>query len=325
MTFTSASVGVAYGDAGRVEADELLRNADLAMYEAKRGGKGRFAIFERRLLDRVRTRHELVVALEKAVERNEIQVHYQPIVALGTCGLRAVEALARWHRPGHSIAEPDEFIGAADEAGLMPSIGRSVLAIACRQVRDWQQLYPSCAELRLTANLAPVELVDATLATDIAAILDDTGFDPRKLILELTESGVMRNPEQAHASMERLRELGIRLALDDFGTGHSSLAHLREFPLDVLKIARPFVEHIAEREHDALFIETMKRLASSLGLPVIAEGVETEAQARILAELGCEYGQGYLFGHPVGALGVTRYLLADTLPPASPLIAAAVS
>lgn len=320
-----ASVGVAYGDAGRVEAEELLRNADLAMYEAKRAGKGKFALFERRMLDRVRTRHELVVALEKAVERNEIQVHYQPIVSLGTRGLEAVEALARWHRPGHSIAEPSSFIAAADEAGLMPGIGRSVLAIACRQVRDWQRIYPSCSGLRLTANLSPVELLDPSLADDVAAILDDTGFDPQLLILELTESGVMRNPEQACSSMEQLRSLGVRLALDDFGTGHSSLAHLREFPLDVLKIARPFVEHIVGREHDALFIETMVRLSSSLGLPVVAEGIESEGQARILQDLGCEFGQGYLFGHPVGALGVTRYLLADTLPPALPSVAAAVS
>ena len=317
-----ASVGIAYGDAGRIEADELLRNADLAMYEAKRAGKGTFALFERRLLDRVRTRHELVVALEKAVERNEISVHYQPIVELESRGLIAVEALARWHRPGHSIAEPDSFIGAADEAGLMPSIGRSVLAIACRQVCDWQRIYPSCGGLRLTANLAPIELVDPSLSSDVAAILDDTGFDPSLLVLEITESGVMRNPEQARSSMEQLRALGIRLALDDFGTGHSSLAHLREFPLDVLKIARPFVEHIVEREHDALFVETMVRLASSLQLPVVAEGIEAEGQARVLDALGCEYGQGYLFGRPVGALGMTRYLLAETLPPSLPSLAA---
>lgn len=317
-----ASVGIAYGEAGRVEADELLRNADLAMYEAKRAGKGRFALFERRLLDRVRTRHELVVALEKAVERNEIAVHYQPIVHLESRGLTAVEALARWHRPGHQIAEPDSFIGAADEAGLMPSIGRSVLAIACRQVRDWQRIYPSCAGLRLTANLAPIELHDPSLASDVAAILDDTGFDPGLLILEITESGVMRNPEQACTAMEQLRALGIRLALDDFGTGYSSLAHLREFPLDVLKIARPFVQHIVEREHDAVFVETMVRLATSIRLPVVAEGIEHEGQARVLDALGCQYGQGYLFGRPEGALGLTRYLLADTLPPALPSLAA---
>lgn len=318
-----ASVGIAYGSAGRIDTEEILRNADLAMYEAKRDGKGRYARFDRRMLDRVRTRHELVVALEKAVERNEIQVHYQPIVNLGSRQLVAVEALARWHRPGHMLTEPEGFIGVADEAGLMPSIGRSVLAIACRQVRDWQRIYPGCAQLEVTVNLAPTELADSLLVHDVAAILEDTGFDPSRLILEITESGVMRNPEQARRSMLALRELGVRLALDDFGTGHSSLAHLREFPLDLLKIARPFVEQIVERERDAVFVETIVRLAASLELPVVAEGIETELQAAAVSVLGCELGQGYLFGRPVGSLGMTRYLVADTLPPALPSVAVA--
>jgi diguanylate cyclase (GGDEF)-like protein len=319
-----ASVGIAYGSAGRIDTEEILRNADLAMYEAKRDGKGRYARFDRRMLDRVRTRHELVVALEKAVERNEIQVHYQPIVNLQSRQLVAVEALARWHRPGHTLTEPEGFIGVADEAGLMPSIGRSVLAIACRQVRDWQRIYPSCAELEVTVNLAPTELSDSMLVHDVGAILEDTGFDPSRLILEITESGVMRNPDQARRSMLALRELGVRLALDDFGTGHSSLAHLREFPLDLLKIARPFVEQIVERERDAVFVETIVRLAASLELPVVAEGIENELQADSVAALGCELGQGYLFGRPVGSLGMTRYLVADTLPPGLPSVAVAL-
>ncbi len=319
-----ASVGIAYGSAGRIDTEEILRNADLAMYEAKRDGKGRYARFDRRMLDRVRTRHELVVALEKAVERNEIQVHYQPIVNLESRQLVAVEALARWHRPGHTLTEPEGFIGVADEAGLMPSIGRSVLAIACRQVRDWQRIYPSCAELEVTVNLAPTELSDSMLVHDVAAILEDTGFDPSRLILEITESGVMRNPDQARRAMLALRELGVRLALDDFGTGHSSLAHLREFPLDLLKIARPFVEQIVERERDAVFVETIVRLAASLELPVVAEGIENELQADSVAALGCELGQGYLFGRPVGSLGMTRYLVADTLPPGLPSVAVAL-
>ena len=318
-----ASVGIAYGLAGRIATEEILRNADLAMYEAKRDGKGTFARFDRRMLDRVRTRHELVVALEKAVERNEIQVHYQPIVNLESKQLVAVEALARWHRPGHTLTEPEGFIGVADEAGLMPSIGRSVLAIACRQVRDWQRIYPGCARLELTVNLAPTELADSLLCHDVAAVLEDTGFDPSLLVLEITESGVMRNPAQARQSMLELRELGVRLALDDFGTGHSSLAHLREFPLDLLKIARPFVEQIVERERDAVFVETIVRLAASLELPVVAEGIESTSQADAVAALGCELGQGYLFGRPVGALGMTRYLVADTLPPALPSVAVA--
>ncbi len=318
-----ASVGIAYGLAGRIDIEEILRNADLAMYEAKRAGKGCYARFDRRMLERVRTRHELVVALEKAVERNEIQVHYQPIVGLDSRQLIAVEALARWHRPGHTLTQPEGFIGVADEAGLMPSIGRSVLAIACRQVRDWQRIYPGCARLELTVNLAPTELADPALSHDVAAVLEDNGFDPSLLVLEITESGVMRNPEQARRSMLELRELGVRLALDDFGTGHSSLAHLREFPLDLLKIARPFIEQIVERERDAVFVETIVRLAASLELPVVAEGIESESQADAVAALGCELGQGYLFGRPVGALGMTRYLVADTLPPGLPSVAVA--
>jgi diguanylate cyclase (GGDEF)-like protein len=308
-----ASVGVAYGD-GVGSADELLRNADVAMYSAKQSGKRRHVTYEPRMHATVRHRQELVSALELAVKRGEIEVHYQPIVELTTGRMVAVEALARWERPAKGLIAPSSFVPLADEIGLMVDIGRDVLRDACRQVRSWQSTFPGCEALSVNVNLSPTELRGRALADEVGEILAETDLAPERLVLEITESGVMHNQAEALATMRELRELGVSLALDDFGTGHSSLAHLRDFPIDTLKIAREFVSGLPDGHVDSAFVETIVRLASSLGLQVVAEGLESAGQTATVAELGCELGQGYHFGAPVGPIGVASYLAAEMLP-----------
>jgi diguanylate cyclase (GGDEF)-like protein len=308
-----ASIGIAFAERG-ASADELLRSADVAMYSAKQNGKRRFVVYEPQMHARVRHRQELQAALERAVERGEIDVHYQPIVELSSNRLVAVEALARWTRPGHGMLGPATFLPIADEMGLMVEIGRLVLRESCRQAVSWQRNFPGRDGLCVNVNLAASELHDPDLVREVEQVLEDTGLDPSLLVLELTESGVMRSPEQGRLTMATLRRLGVSLALDDFGTGHSSLAHLREFPLDQLKIAKAFVDGLPEGHVDAVFIETIVRLAASLGLRAVAEGIESRAQADAVRALGCTYGQGFYFGEPLGAIGLATYLGASALP-----------
>ena len=309
-----ASVGIALGGPDVGVAEELLRNADVAMYDAKREGKRGFVTYEPEMHKRVKERQELAFAIERAVERGEIGVHYQPIVDLETRTLVAFEALARWNRPGHGVLGPGAFIPLADELGLMVEIGRTVLREACRQARSWQLAYPKHEQLRINVNLAPSELQNPELSKEVAAVLEKTDLLPERLAFEITESGVMRNPEIALQTMRDLRDLGVALGLDDFGTGHSSLAYLREFPLDSLKIARPFVMGLPDAELDAVFVDAIVRLATSLGLDVVAEGIESGAQCQAVADLGCTHGQGFYFGEPLAGLGISSYLWTPTLP-----------
>ena len=309
-----ASVGFALGRPGVTTADELLRNADVAMYSAKHGGKRRYAAYEPKMHARIRTRQDLASALEKAVNHDEIQVHYQPVVDIKTRTITAVEALARWDRPKHGLLGAEAFIPLADEIGLMGDIGRSVLRQACAQAKSWESAFPNHAALKLNVNLSPSELTDPTLVDEVQRALSDAGLAPERLVLEITESGVMQNPDDALEKMSALRDLGIKLALDDFGTGHSSLAHLREFPIDCLKIAREFVCGLPHGHVDGIFVETIVRLATSLELDVVAEGIESERQAVHIKRLGCQFGQGYYYGAPVGPLGVSTYLTSPVLP-----------
>ena len=303
-----ASVGIAHGGPGVLTADELLRNADVAMYNAKKAGKGRFSTYRPEMHARVRNRQETVSALTLAVERGEINVHYQPIVDLETGKTVALEALARWDRPAHGLVPPDSFIALAEETGLMIGIGRAVLGEACAQAQSWRNAFEGMNDVRVTVNLAPSELMADDLVEDVAGILERTGLAADRLVLEITENGVMESPDEALARMHELRSLGLSLALDDFGTGHSSLAHLRGFPIDTLKIARDFVVGLPESPVDAAFFETIVNLGRSLGLEVIAEGIESGAQAHAIRELGCSLAQGFHFGQPLAPMGLTSVL-----------------
>jgi EAL domain-containing protein (putative c-di-GMP-specific phosphodiesterase class I) len=285
------------------------------MYDAKQAGKKQFASYAPEMSDRVRGRKETAAALERSVGLGEINVHYQPIVDLAGNRLVAVEALARWQRTGRELLSPVSFIPLADEIGVMVDIGRTVVREACVQARSWQGLFKEHDGLTINVNLAPSELHNPLLTHEIAAALEDSGLEPNRLVLEITETGVMRQPAAALATMRSLRALGVRLALDDFGTGHTSLAHLRELPLDMLKIAKPFIAGLPDGHADAAFVEAIVMLAKSLEIDVIAEGIETAAQAKAALSLGCRFGQGYFFGLPLGEIGVTPYLTAGALPP----------
>jgi diguanylate cyclase (GGDEF)-like protein len=314
-----ASIGIA-GHAGSGTADELLRNADVAMYSAKDNGKRGYAIYEPEMHARVRRRQELIASVERAVERSEITVHYQPIVALGSGDTVALEALARWQHPERGLVPPSSFIPIAEETGLMVPIGRTVLRQACEDLALWQRTSPAHGGLSVTVNLSPSELQNPKVAEEVETILARTGLTPRSLTLEITESGAMRDQQATIETLHVLRRLGVRLALDDFGTGYSSLSHLREFPIDILKIAKPFVDDLGTETSDSSFLEAILGLARALDLTVVVEGIETADQAETLHRLGCGLGQGYHFARPLDRAAAASHL-ADR-PPGRRLTAA---
>lgn len=303
-----ASVGLAAATPDVQSADELLCNADVAMYAAKESGKRRYAIYEPHLSSRVHARLELGAALERAVQDDEFGVHYQPIVSLLTGRIVGFEALVRWYRPGYGVVPPLGFLPIAEETGLISTITRVVLRAACRQARLWQDEFPD-EVLAVSVNLSPVDLQNPALDFEIATVLRQTGLEAERLILEVTESGAMRDPEAAVDTMQKLRELGVRLALDDFGTGHSALSYLQELPVDLLKIAKPFVDQLGGRGGPAVpLAETIVRLAESLGLEVVAEGIEHPAQALQLRDFECALGQGFHFAEPLEPRAARAYL-----------------
>ena len=268
------SVGVADSRRSR-EADELIREADLAMYQAKTSGKGRFAFFDPPMAAAMLRRHDLKEELGKAIERGEIVVEYQPIVDLDTGRVTAAEALARWEHPVRGRIGPGEFIPLAEEAGLIGAIGRHVLEETCRQARRWEASAPGDPPLRLHVNLSAAELRDPHLIAGVRRLLEETGMPPGNLTLEITETELLDDASAGAARLGELRALGIRIALDDFGTGYSSLSYLHSLPLDSLKIAKPFVDGLGGDGRDASFIGVIVELARKLELDVIAEGIET--------------------------------------------------
>jgi len=299
--YVHASIGIASRLTEARTADEVLSNADLAMYNAKASGKSKFSVYEPRMHARVRRRQELAAALEHATERGEIVVCYQPIVALSSARTVAFEALVRWQHPTRGLMAPDAFLPLAEERGLMVDIGRAVLREATSRAREWQTRFRHHETLAISVNLSPSELQHSRLTEHVASVLAETGLPPESLILEITETGAMSDPAATAVTLRDLQRLGVRLALDDFGTGYSSLSHLRDFPLDILKIAKPFVDRVGQEPEDATFIEAILRLAAALELSVIAEGIEHADQANLLRQLECSLGQGYYFARPLDA------------------------
>jgi diguanylate cyclase (GGDEF)-like protein len=278
-------------------ADELIRNADLAMYQAKEGGKGRFELFHPRMREAVIKRHDLKEELRQAMEHDQVTVEYQPIVVLATGEIVAAEALVRWDHPGRGRLLPSEFVPLAEETGLIIAVGNSVLEQACHQARAWQRATDS-GPLAIHVNLSAVELHDPGIADRVLSVLQTAGIEPGRLVLEITES-LIQDADACGWSLRRLRDAGVRLALDDFGTGYSSLSYLRSLPLDILKIAKPFVEGIAHGRRESSFARMIVDLATTLGLQVIAEGIESAEELEALLELGCEFGQGFYLGVPL--------------------------
>jgi len=308
--FASSSIGIALSSTGYDRPEDILRDADTAMYRAKENGKARYEVFDHGMHARAVSRLQLESDLRQAVEQKEFCVYYQPIVSLHTGRLAGFEALVRWNHPRRGLVSPADFIPVAEETGLIVPIGEWVLQEACRYIRECQLVHPSHRSLSLSVNLSARQVAQPDLLDRIKEALAISKLSPHCLKLEITESVVMENAEAAALMFKQLRALGVQLSIDDFGTGYSSLSYLHRFPLNYLKIDRSFVSRLTT-DNDNAIVRTISTLARNLGMEVIAEGIETEEQYQQLKLLGCEYGQGYLFSHPVNNEGVARLLAQD--------------
>ena len=305
----SASVGIAFPDHTERSAEETVRNADVAMHTAKTLGKGRSAVYAPHMREAAVRRLSLREDLAQALERGELTIHYQPILDLASSEVVAVEALARWERPSGMVG-PTEFIPIAEETGLIVPIGRWVLETACREIRSLDAAQPG-RELRVSVNVSAVQLEREDFANEVSTVLHETGLAPGRLILELTESLLLERSEPTLASMRRIRQLGVRLAIDDFGTGYSSLSYLPELPVDMLKIDRSFVVGLDSGRESLAVVRSIIRLAATLGLVTLAEGIERPEQAARLRTIGAELGQGYYYARPLTTPQLATYLAGD--------------
>lgn len=310
----SASMGVVLGAQADGDADDILQDASIAMAEAKQQGGGRYAVFEPAMKERAVRRGNAEVELRQALVGGEFFVVYQPVIDLqGTSGLErsaGVEALVRWRHPTRGIVPPLEFIGLAEECGLISAIGTYVLETACHQMAAWRRRLGVLAPRNLAVNLSRAQLADAELVGQVDRILRSTGMQPQNLQLEVTES-LAAQDESVQARLAELRALGLTLALDDFGTGYSSLASLHLLPVGTVKIDRSFVSQAATSRHHRVLIEATVRVAQSLEMKTVAEGIETVEQAQIVRSLGCDKGQGYLFSRPIDALEIEQWLRGE--------------
>jgi diguanylate cyclase (GGDEF)-like protein len=309
---TTASIGIALSTSDYSEAEDMIRDADTAMYRAKDAGKARYEIFDTSMHTRAVTLLRLESDLRRAVENEQLEVYYQPIVSVASGALRGFEALLRWRHPERGIVLPNDFVPLAEETGLIVPIGLNVLRAACQQLYDWQQRLHCDRKLMISVNLSGKQLAQADLIRRIQDILEETRITPWNLKLEITESVVMENPELAASTLAKLRSLGVRLSIDDFGTGYSSLSYLNRFPVDTLKIDRSFVARMSQADEDLQIVRTIITLADNLGMQVIAEGVETERQLAMLRELKCQYAQGYLFSEPVDAGQAQEFVIDNS-------------
>jgi diguanylate cyclase (GGDEF)-like protein len=291
-----ASVGIALTeDAVDGRPNTLLRNADVAMYEAKRDGRALCKVFNSEMYTRVLRRLELENDLRWAVEHEELKICYQPKVLLSTGGIIGMEALVRWEHPERGLVLPEEFIPLAEETGLIVPLGQRMLREACRQAHEWHERYPFAQPLVMGVNLSVRQFREPNLVQELVEVLRETGLDPRCLQLEITESVVANDVEYATDLLQKLKVLGVQLALDDFGTGYSSLVSLRRFPLDELKIDKAFIGRLGKNDQDAAIVQLVIDLAHTVGMQAVAEGVETAEQLAQLRSMGCDQAQGYYF------------------------------
>jgi diguanylate cyclase (GGDEF)-like protein/PAS domain S-box-containing protein len=309
--FVTASIGIAVArSTGRepIDPELLIRDADAAMYKAKERGRGRCEVFDAAMRARAVRRLETERELRHALDRDELQLHYQPVVALGSGEIVGLEALVRWNHPERGLLDPGEFVSIAEDSGLIEPIGRWVQETACRQALGWHELHPDRRPLDVAVNLSARQVAHRDLAGQVREVLARTGLDPVNLRLEVTESVLVEESASATATLEALSELGVRLVLDDFGTGYSSLAYLNRFPFDALKIDRSFVDGLGHEQERTAIVEAVIGMARALSLDAIAEGVESEAQLSELRRLGCDFAQGHLFSRPLAPENVTALL-----------------
>ncbi len=306
----SASVGIVASELGYSSAEAVLRDADIAMYRAKLGGKAQHRLFGPAMRDEAVRRLDLETDLRAALIQGTLEVAYQPIVAIATGKLIGFEALARWPHPRYGDLEPGEFIPLAEEVGLITQLDRFVLRRACTQVRAWRRQFPGLPPLTLSANLSSRQFALPELAAWLEEILLEIDFDPRNLKLEITESVFMASSDEVLKTLRDLRDLGVQLHIDDFGTGYSSLSYLQNLPVSTLKIDRSFITQMGV-SGDGELVQTIVAMAKALGLSVTAEGIETAAQLEQLKSLGCEYGQGYLYARPLSPAATEVFVAAQ--------------
>lgn len=311
--FITPSIGIAIGTSADERPDDLLRNADVAMYRAKRNGRACYEIFDPVMHKRVMQRLELEHKLRQAIERREFVVHYQPKLDLATGKIVEMEGLIRWQHPEQGLISPSEFIPVAEETGLVIPIGRWILHEACSQMQDWRLRFRGHAPSKVSVNLSAVQLRMPSVVDDVAATLRETGLDPSCLCLEITESAVIDNAELAMTTLKSLKDLGVELAIDDFGTGYSSLSYLKRFTVDVLKIDQTFVDELDGDQENAVIVGVTIRLAHALGMRVVAEGVETQSQLDRLKELDCDLAQGYYVARPQPATSIAALIGSGTV------------
>ncbi|HEV7892890.1 MAG TPA: EAL domain-containing protein [Pyrinomonadaceae bacterium] len=307
--YTTMSIGLVTGNGDSRDPEDLLRDADTAMYHAKSLGKARHVIFDQTMHASAINLLQIETDLRKALDKGQFFLQYQPVVSLDDFRVCGFEALIRWHHPERGLISPLDFIPIAEETGQIIAIGEWALNEACRQMHRWEIAYPVAAPLFISVNLSCKQFNHPLLIEQVAEVIKRTRISPRRLKLEITESAVMDNIDSATSMLRQLRDIGVQLAIDDFGTGYSSLSYLHKFPIDTLKIDRSFVTRMAENPENIEIVRTIILLAQVLGMDVIAEGVETKEQLKILRDLKCEYGQGYYFSRPATAPDVEKIII----------------
>jgi len=309
--FTSVSIGIALSNSAYEQPEDILRDADTAMYRAKSLGKARYEVFDADMRASVMARLQLETDLHRALERGELRNFYQPIVALASGEIAGFEALLRWQHPTRGLLGPIEFIPVAEETGLIRELGWWNLREACRQISEWRGGLIAQRRLTISVNLSAKQFLQPNLVEDIRKLLIELALPPEALKLEITESTVMADPSAAVEMLQQIKSLGIHLAIDDFGTGYSSLSYLHRFPLDTLKIDRSFISGMGDDGEGMEIARTILPMANNLRLDVVAEGVETIQQVALLKKLHCKYGQGYYFSRPLSAEGTAALLAGD--------------
>jgi diguanylate cyclase (GGDEF)-like protein len=310
----TVSVGVAVASGNAIVADLLLRDADVAMYRAKQRGRDRYEVFDEAMRSQAVDRLSVENDLRRAIRQGQLRLVYQPIVHIDTGRIAGFEALVRWQHPERGLLSPADFIPPAEETGLIVPLGQCVLGEACLQAAAWQRRRGPDQPLRMSVNVSAKQLQHPGWAAEVAGTLADTGLEPSYLVLELTESVLMEDPEATSARLEELRRLGVRIAIDDFGTGYSSLGYLRRLPVDVLKIDKSFIDGVALGPHESALARAVVKLARTLGLDAVAEGVSDRRQLAELRRLRCPYGQGYHFARPQSVEVIEELLAIGVLP-----------
>ncbi len=320
---TSASIGIAFCATSYTSSEDLVRDAEIAMYRAKREGKARCQVFDSAMHTFAVKRLRLETDLRRALELGEFRVHYQPIVSLQSGKIAGFEALSRWQRP-EGLLSPAHFIQIADETGIILPMNRQLLGEACRQLRAWHSEFPCDPPLTMSVNVTPKQFAQPDLAAQIEAIVAEVGIDPASVEVEITETIAMADPQRSSLVLAELKALGVHLSIDDFGTGYSSLSRLQGFPVDTLKIDRTFISRIDTDGETSEIVRIIIMLAHNLGLTVVAEGAETAGQVSLLKELECEQAQGYFFARPGDQAAAQALLMRADAPEARPSPTAAI-